>query len=88
MKTPKDFLKHPYDSVLGNFEDEVVARNIMVILSRTGNTWRRLTWSEYQSERTKDGGFTASEESHFFKVCESYCSDENGAKSFSPAWKL
>lgn len=37
---PSDFLKHPYDSVLQHTEDEIVARNIMVILNRTGNEFR------------------------------------------------
>jgi hypothetical protein len=47
---PSDFMRHPYDSIYQHMETEIVARNIMVILSRTGNTWRKLTWDEYQSE--------------------------------------
>lgn len=85
-KKPSDFLKHPYDSVLQHTEDEVVARNIMVILKRTGNTWRPLSVDEYEKERMKDGGYTGLEIRSFEKV-RSYCESAERAESFSPAWR-
>lgn len=86
MKQPSDFEKHPYDSVHQRMETEVVARNIMVILSRTGNTWRRLTWEEYQTERLKDGEFTMSEFREF-EAALPYCTSESQARLFSPEWR-
>jgi hypothetical protein len=41
---PSNLKNHPYDSRLQNNESETVARNIMVILSRTGNEFRLLSW--------------------------------------------
>ena len=81
-----------YDSVYKNNECETVARNIMVILSRTGNTFRELSWEEYLSERIKDGGgnthsnFAYSEDHYFSKVAK-HCSTLSDVKRFSPAWK-
>ena len=44
----------PWSSTLGKMEYEVVAHNIMRILSRTGNAFREITWKEYKLEREKD----------------------------------
>ena len=44
---PSDFRKHPLDSILQNTESEIVARNIMVILARTGDEFRLMEWDEY-----------------------------------------
>jgi len=49
MKTPKDFRIFPSSSVLQKCEAETVAANIMVILYRTGNTFREITWEENSS---------------------------------------
>ena len=86
MKTPKDFLKHPYDSIFQHMETETVARNIMVILYRTGNTWRRLTWDEYQTEREKDGDVTGGEFNEFHAAIN-YCTSPEQAAVFSPEWR-
>ena len=59
---PSDFCIKPWNSVLAKCEAEVVACNIMVILKRTGDTWRRLTVEEYEAERLKDGNYTYGEE--------------------------
>ncbi len=82
---PSDFLAHPYDSTTKRFESEIVARNIMVILSRTGNKFRELTWEEYQEERMKDGAFTGLEKTEFEQVIQ-HCASAETAKAFSPAW--
>lgn len=82
---PSDFTSHPYSSVLQNTESEIVATNIMVILSRTGNEFRLLTWDEYKAERQKDGSFTESEKSYFDKVV-GFCVAEQSALAFCNTW--
>lgn len=84
---PSDFLKHPYDSVMHKMESEIVARNIMVILARTGNTFRTLSWEEYEQERMKDGSFTGLEKAEFDRVIK-HCVSAEAAVAFSPAWKV
>lgn len=85
MKNPSNFTKHPYDSSSRNYESETVARNIMVILARTGNKFRLLDWHEYKKERLKDGNFTESEKTYFDLVA-GICAQEESAKNFSPNW--
>ena len=82
---PKDFTNRPIDSVMQQSEAETVARNIMVILYKTGNDCRKLKFSEYKKERKKDGGYSDMEETYFKKVIK-YCGSEEAAKTFSPCW--
>jgi len=82
---PSDFTRSPFDSVLKNRESETVARNIMVILSRTGNEFRLLPWEEYKQERIKDGNFTESEKQYFDRVA-GFCVSAESAKAFCPSW--
>lgn len=82
---PSNYLRHPYDSILQKTESEIVARNIMVILSRTGNKFRCLSWEEYDSERQKDGGPNWSEKLHFEKVAN-YCASSKAANRFCKDW--
>ena len=83
---PSNFLAHPYDSVFHKMETEIVARNIMAILTRTGDSFRTMEWQEYEAERMKDGNLTHGEASQFEKVRD-YCIDENVARLFLPAWR-
>ena len=83
---PSDFTNHPFSSVLQKTEAEVIARNIMTILKRTGDTFRPLTWDEYKSEREKDGHFTESEKSYFVQVID-FCKSGDTAILFSESWK-
>jgi hypothetical protein len=83
---PSAFSPFPYSSIFGSGEGEIVAQNIMVVLKRTGNTFRLLTWEEYSKERKQDGNFTTREERYFNKVVES-CSTEAGARKFSNRWR-
>lgn len=83
---PSLFTDLPYGSVLQKTEAEIVARNIMQILSRTGNEFRSLTWNEYESERLKDGEFSAYEKKYFDQVLP-YCKDADRASMFSSVWK-
>lgn len=52
---PSNFKTYPWNSVLRNNESETIARNVMVILSRTGDTFRPLAYDEYKTERLKEG---------------------------------
>lgn len=83
---PSNFKKHPYGSVTNNSESETVARNIMVILSRTGDVFRSLDWEEYRTEREKDGNFTEREKAYFDKVSP-WCRTAEQAATFSPTWE-
>jgi len=82
---PKNFRRHPYGSTSRHSETETIARNVMVILSRTGNEFRNLSWEEYKEERLKDGNFTESEGPLFDKVRVVGTSAE-AAYLFCPTW--
>ena len=69
MKT-SDFISLPVGSVLKNAECETAARNIMIILARTGDTWRELSWEQYSEHRVKDGHFAPWKEDNFFKKAD------------------
>ena len=84
-KKPSNFTSTPYGSVLKKSECETIARNIMVILSRTGDKWRVLSWDEYKAERLKDGNFTESEKAYFDQVA-GFCVAAESAEAFSPGW--
>ena len=83
--TPSNFTNRPWDSVVKKTEAEVVARNIMVILKRTGDVFRPLTWEEYKEERQKDGGCPHTEKP-FFEDVIGYCKSEDTARLFSKDW--
>ena len=85
QKNPSNFTSHPWSSVLGNNESESIARNIMIILKRTGNVFRELTWDEYKQERLKDGGFYESERGYFDAVID-YCKSSESAVLFCRTW--
>ena len=95
MNNPSDFIKWPWSSVFANSEHEQVAANIMIILKRTGDEWRELSWDEYLSERQKDGGGNTrnyssshgylSEQTCFHKV-QPYTVSPEKAAEFSPTW--
>jgi len=82
---PSDFIKQPWSSVAGSSEAETIAVNIMVILKRTGNKFRNLSWEEYVAERKKDGNFSLSEKKYFDQVI-GYCKSADTAKLFSASW--
>ena len=82
---PSDFQIHPWDSVTQDSGSETVALNIMVILYRTGNAFRDLTWDEYKEERQKDGNFSEFEKSKFNNVIP-YLKNADTARLFSKDW--
>ncbi len=86
MKTkPSEFTYKPWNSVLQKSEAETVAANIMVILKRTGDVFRDLTYDEYKAERLKDGDYSDKEQQYFEKVIP-FCKSADTAVLFSKAW--
>lgn len=82
---PSNFTSFPLSSVLKSGSAEMVARNIMKILKRTGDTFRELSWLEYAEERRKDTGFTEREKPYFDKVI-GFCSSGDKALLFCKDW--
>lgn len=76
-----------HDSVFQKMEAEIIANNIILILSRTGDVWRKLTFDEYKQERLKDNNFGVFEEKYFNQVID-YCISPDTAKLFSPDWRV
>lgn len=87
--TPADFMKKPWDSVFQQSEYEAIARNCMVMLERTGNTWRQLTEEEYVAARVADGArkYDAENELRYFRKVVEYTTSAGQAAKFSPTWK-
>lgn len=75
----------PFTSKFKKSENETIARNIMTILKRTGDKFRKLSWNEYKTERLKDGHFSESEKKYFDEVIE-YCTTPEKARLFSKNW--
>lgn len=84
--TPSMFTDFPTDSVLQKHESEIIARNIMVILSRTGNVFRELTWEEYKLERLKDKDFSEGEKYFFDQVIYLASGDKDKIINFCKKW--
>jgi hypothetical protein len=83
---PSDFLKEwPWDSVFQNRETEQIARNILVVMKRCGDTWERPTWLIYKKHREADGNFSQSEREYFDKAYP-YLKSEDTTRLFSPVW--
>lgn len=81
--------KYPWDCA-ANFdksEHETIAQNIMVILARTGDEFRELTFEEYKTERLKDKNFSDREEKYFNEAIK-FCKSADTAKCFSKSWNF
>ena len=97
---PSDFAKiEPMSSVTKEAHHETVAMNIMRVLAKTGDTFRKLTFEEYIAERiapnhTKvDGNYTfvghffgVESEDVMFATVAPYCESAEKASEFAPAW--
>lgn len=85
---PSNFLSHPWGSVMQNCEYETIARNIMVMLSRCGNTWKPLTWEKYVFERIIDGAKESEieRERPYFDRVVGFCVSAESANAFAPGW--
>lgn len=82
---PSNYTGYPWSCKFNNSESETIAQNIMVILSRTGDTFREITWNEYKKERKKDGNFSDSEKDYFDRVIP-YCTSPEKANEFCTKW--
>ena len=82
---PSNYITYPWSSVCKKSECETIAMNIMIILKRTGDEFRDLSFEEYKSERLKDGNFTEREKEYFEQVI-GYCKSPDTAKLFSKSW--
>jgi len=84
---PSMFCKDPIGSVLQKSEAETIAQNIMIILKRTGDTFRPLSVAEYEKERKEDGEYHNGELRYFEQV--KYLAEGNieDVVCFSPVWK-
>lgn len=83
---PSNFKSFPWGSVLHKSECETIAQNVMLILSRTGDKWRKLSADEYKAERMKDGGFSNAEMQIFDQV-KTYTESALGASRFCESWE-
>lgn len=89
MPKPSDYKQFPFGSVSQNSETETVALNIMIILSRTGDIFRPLTWAEYKSERSKNRDSDAVDREHgYFNDALPYCKSPITAARFADAWMI
>lgn len=79
---------YPWNSVERKCESETVARNIAIILARTGDEWKILTWDTYAEERRKDSGVIPQGEFGYFEAVKKYFISEQSARSFSKEWNL
>ena len=81
---PSDFMIQPWSSVFGKSENETIARNVMVILSRNGNEWRDLSFNEYSKERIEDGvsEWALNAEKRYFMEVVEYCKSPEAAATF------
>lgn len=83
---PSNFTSHPMGSISQNSETETIASNIMKILQRTGNIFRKLTFKEYKKERLKDKDFSSIEED-YFNTAIKHCDSADNAQLFCDDWK-
>lgn len=87
LATPADYISYPWGSILNSTEHEMIARDIMVILYKTGNVFREISFDEYKKEKTKitKNIINASEESRFMQVVN-FCKNPYMANSFCKNW--
>lgn len=85
---PSDFKNYSWDSVARKSESEVIAQNIMKILSRKGDVFPEelLTFEQYKEARLEDGNFSEGEKYYFDQVI-GYCKSADTAKLFSKSWR-
>lgn len=87
---PSNFKDHfPWGCKFHNdaCEHEIVAMNLIIIMSEQFNVFKPLTWEEYVDARRRGKGFSAIEKPFFENVkylCEGNLKD---LSEFSPVWK-
>lgn len=91
---PSVFRIYPWSSVIPKKEAEIIALNIIYILTIKGNRWRKLTWDEYKEQRLKDEadgkkGATFSESEYpLFESVLPYTISESAARTFCKGWEF
>lgn len=85
---PSDFCVKPWACIFYKSEHETIARNCMVMLKRTGNTWRDLSEEEYIEQRLNDGASesAAKGEITYFRDVQPYTNSPEQAAKFSKTW--
>ncbi len=86
-KTPLNYTRQPFDSSAKSLEYELAAQNIMLVLSRTGNVFRKLTLKEYKDNIKKvDNRIVGSSEAHYMQCAIHYCLSSIAADDFCHTW--
>lgn len=78
----------PFGSIAQKTETEVVAMNVVKILSNRGDTFRLLTWEEYVESRKADGAtdWDCQIEQRYFEIAAPYLETATNAATFSDMW--
>ena len=88
---PSDFVRFPCKSTFGKTEYEIVAQNIMRILSEQGNIWKPLSWEQYAAEQAAfeeaRGSSSIRNDKSYFDEVAPFSLSADAAATFSPAWK-
>lgn len=83
---PSTFNIRPVQSIFSSGKAELVAWNIMAILSRTGDAFRELTFEEYEKERLKDSIRLDSWEKEWFERVLPHTVSAEVAGAFCVSW--
>jgi hypothetical protein len=83
MKKPSELAKiQPFSSAVQKLELEFLAKSIMDVLARTGDTFRLLSFEEY--DKKCQSSFT---DKQTFDRVAGYCVSAEKAAKFSKYWK-
>ena len=88
MERPSYFLGvKPCCSVCNKSEAEGMALRLVRILACTGDTWRRLSWNEWDLyDDGEEDRFPEWFERKWFDKLADWLTSEMGARTFSPVW--
>jgi hypothetical protein len=86
---PSDIINiFPYSSVTKDARYEIVAMNIVIILKRTGDKFRLLSFKEYIRERKKDKNGNPENEKVLFDKVINYFKTEDTVRLFCECWNI
>lgn len=88
LALPSNYCSQPMGSIEQKSETEVIARNIMVMLKRTGDVFREFTFEEYKKIRLEDDAIDwhVDGEKPYFEVAINYCKSPETANKFCTNW--
>lgn len=78
---------HPFDSIIGECNHEIIAKNIIIIQSRLENKFQLIDWDIYYFHRIQDGNFSEKEIALFDKVAP-MLTTESDVRKFSKCWDI